>query len=134
MPDTVKVTNAGELKYITAGMLIAQKAKLFVNNVTVADTHVIADFTAPSWAGYADIDLNAWPAASTDGLGKAKSTHADITFSYSSVTPAVTVYGVVIYNPVDNAVLVVIKYETPETVSGTGSHVVGPTLQLYSAA
>lgn len=133
MPDTIKITNAGELKYFNNGMRMNQRMLMFTNNLTVADTHVMADFTKPTYSGYADKDMNNWPAASTNAGGRAASTHPDVSFDYTALSSAVTIRGIALYDPVDNQILAVVKYEFPETLSGNGSHIVAQTLQQYSA-
>lgn len=133
MPDTIKITNDGELKYMAAGMVFAQKLGLFTNAITPGDTHVLANFTQPTYGGYAVKDLNNWPAPTTNGQGRASSTHPDVSFDYTNIATPVTVRGVFLYNPVDNKIMAVILYEFAETLSGNGSHIVSQTLQHYSA-
>ncbi len=108
---------------------------LFVNDATLSADNVIGDFTKPGYAGYADQTLDAWPAAITLGTGEASCTHPNVTFAYSGLASPVTVYGLVIYDPTDsNVVIEVTKYETPVTISGTGTHIVTHSLTAESAA
>lgn len=133
MPDTRIVTNVGERRGLDKIAEIPRKIALFVNNITPTATSVIGDFTKPVWSGYADQDLDDWPAASTLGTGEANITHPNVTFNYTGVAVDVTIYGIVIFDPTDNAVMEVVKYETAEVVNGAGSHIVAHSLQAETA-
>lgn len=134
MPDTRIVTNAGELRCLNKIAEIPRKIALFTNNVTPTATSVIGDFTKPVWSGYADQDLDDWPAAATLVTGEANTTHPNVTFTYTGVAVDVSIRGVVIYDPTDDTVLEVVKYDAPEVVNGAGSHVVAQSLQAESAS
>lgn len=134
MADTRIVTNVGERRCLDKIAELPRKIALFVNNLTPTPTSVIGDFTKPSWSGYADQDLDSWPAATTLVGGEANITHPNVTFAYTGVAVDVTVYGVVVFDPTDNAVLEVVKYETAEVINGAGSHIVAQSLQTQSAS
>tara|TARA_A100001391_G_C4999656_1_gene260403 strand:+ start:301 stop:708 length:408 start_codon:yes stop_codon:yes gene_type:complete len=134
MADERIVTDAGERKALDKIAEITRRMALFINDATLSASNVIGDFTKPGYAGYADQTLDSWPAASTLGTGEASCTHPNVTFAYSGLVSSVTVYGLVIFDPSDsNVVIEVVKYETPVTLSGTGTHIVTHSLTAASA-
>ena len=92
---------------------------LFVNDVTVASTSVVADFTQMSTHGitYKDLAGASWGAAAV-ASGQAVSTYADQTFTATATDDgtATSVYGIIAYTATSSKLLWVIKYDTAKTI------------------
>lgn len=132
MPDTISVTDVGEVRYATSGLAFDQKMLLFTNDITPGSSHSIGDFTQPPHTGYQTQDLNSWPAVATNAAGVAETMHPVVTFTHTGIGTQVIIKGLAIYDPNDNAILAVVLYENPVTLSGTGTHTITQALTARS--
>ena len=129
MADTTYMTNAGLLKQAAGGIRGNQKVGLFTNTVTQSTAHVSADFTRPTWTGYVDKTLNAFPAA-TIVNGAAESKHAAVDFDFAGVSTPVTVKGQFTMDAADNTVTSVTIYENPDVVNNDGTLEISQAFRL----
>lgn len=133
MPDTTRTCNAGLIKNQQKGQTYARKLILFTNDVTVtADMNVSALTQPNSGSGWAAAkDLASWPTPAMVG-SVSSSTHPDVSFAFTGLSPAVTIRGFAMYDALDNPatakVTEIVKFEFPDTISGNGSHTVSPTV------
>ncbi len=87
------------LDVLTGALTLAAgdlRIRLFKNNVTPTDASILANFTAATFTGYADITLTNGSWVTTAGA-PSTATYAVQTFTCSTAGTAETIYGYVIF-------------------------------------
>lgn len=99
-----------------------QTLKLYVNNVTIADASVAADFTEMTTLGYTAKTLTktSWTVAQSGGV--AEGLYAQQTWTFSAGT-AVTVYGYTIVDSTSGVLLWAEAFATPKVVQFAGDQI-----------
>lgn len=114
-----KIPNEGEIRLAERALATNLELRLFVNNLTLLDTTVLADFTQMSTHGYAAKTLTggSWSVSTVSGKGEAS--YAQQTFSFTAAA-AVDVYGYYIVDTGTGKVIQAERFSTPQSVSLSG--------------
>lgn len=113
-----------------------QILKLYVNNVTPADTHVAADFTEMSTLGYAAKTLTktSWVTSAGASGAVASAAYAQQTWTFTAGT-AVTVYGYFYTDTTTGLLLGAELFSSAKVVQNTGDQIImTPTITFSRSA
>ncbi len=126
----LKVANVGEVRLLQ--MALGENSqenlqlRLFVNNITPADTDTDATFTQMSQHSYASatITMAQWT-VTTNGSGEAEAVAPAKTFSFTddTVSGTVPVYGYYVVGATSGVLLWAEKFASPINISTTGQSI-----------
>jgi hypothetical protein len=107
---------------------------LYQNNVTPGSTTVLADLTAATFSGYAEVTPSAPTPAWSTPNSRAEAAFANAVFTHSSGSTNNTIYGAYIYNATDGKLVAAGAFAAPLTMTNNGDQItVAATLTQATA-
>jgi len=130
--DTVFCPKEGAISALDAELAAADGplyARLYDNAVPYTPDVVVADFNEASFAGYSAVGPITWPAAATNGSGKAESDSPALTWTFTGGSGTAVIYGIILTDPSATKAIRVIPF-VPAVVLTPGSPTISRVVQL----
>lgn len=125
MANVAIIPDEGELDLLEAlrtNRLQGATLDLWVNDFTPAEDTTLNDLTILSDPQYSSLTLNSWAAAAINAMGRAETTHPQVSWSLPGPIAATTIYGNVLHT--GGIVLMARRFLNP--IDCTGGNVIVP--------